>query len=148
MIPIRKNVTSPPSAAERGAIKPRFDELPTLGRAHDRNGALVKRPHKKAAIVDDADVLADLLATVIEIKDDQAELREIVANLSKQISRKPPPIRPPTGWVTLKKAAGLTGYTSERIRQLAVADKKQGRRLGGHWIVRLDRVPKRDAEKN
>ena len=93
-------------------------------------------------------MLADLLATVIELKDDQAELREIVANLSKQISRKPLPSRPPAGWATLKQAGGLTGYSPERIRQWAVADKKLGRRLGGRWIVKLDRLPTRDAERN
>jgi hypothetical protein len=103
---------------------------------------------KQAATVADADVLADLLATVIELRDDQAELREIVANLSKQNSSKPLSRRPPAGWGTLKQAAGLTGYSSERIRQWAVADKKLGRRLGGQWIVKFDRLPTRDAERN
>jgi len=119
---------------------------PMLGRARDRDGPL-EHPHEKAAAVADADILADLLATVIELRDDQAELREIVANLSKQIFR-PLSRRPPAGWGTLKQAAGLTGYSSERIRQWAVADKKLGRRLGGGWIVKLDRLPTRDAERN
>jgi hypothetical protein len=146
--------------ADKPTIEPRrFGERPTLAervekleaattRQGEHDGALVERPHEKAAAVADADVLADLLATVIELKDDQAELREIVANLSKQIARKPPPIRPPTGWATLKRAGGLTGYSPERIRQWAVADKKLGRRLGGRWIVKLNRLPTRDAERN
>jgi len=141
-----ERLPSPSSAAERVAIKPRFDELPTSSRVHDRDGPL-EHPHKKAAAVADADILADLLATVIELRDDQAELREIVGNLSKQISR-PLSRRPPAGWGTLKQAAGLTGYSPERIRQWAVADKKLGRRLGGQWIVKLDRLPKREAERN
>jgi hypothetical protein len=120
---------------------------PTLGRS-GRDGPLVERPHKKVAAGADIDVLADLLATVIELRDDQAELREIVANLSKEIFHKPLPRRPPKGWATLKQAAGATGYSSERIRQWAVADEKLGRRRGGQWIVKLNRLPTRDAERN
>jgi len=132
MIPIRKNITSPSSAA---------------GASYDApEKCLIERPHKKAATV--ADMLADLVATVIELKDDQAQLREIVADLRKQISRKPLPRRVPAGWGTLKQAAGLTGYDPETIRLWAVADKKLGRRLGGQWIVKLDRLPKREAERN
>ena len=142
-----EGLRSPSTAAERAAIKPRFDEPPMLGRARDRDGPL-EYPHKKAATVADADVLADLLATVIELKDDQAELREIDCQSQQTDFPK----------ATTKPAACRLGdtETGRRLDRLfsrtnsamGGGGQKTGARLGGRWIVKLDRLPKRDAERN
>jgi hypothetical protein len=79
--------------------------------------------------------LAELLARVIEISGDLAEMRRLGSRAAGSSSSKLP-----HGWVTLKQAAFATEYHRERIRQWAVANLIQAKRVGGRWRVKLESV--------
>ncbi|SHN86754.1 DNA-binding protein [Bradyrhizobium erythrophlei] len=79
------------------------------------------------------EALAELLATVIEIRGDLVEMR-------RRASRAAGSTKLPAGWVTLKQAAYDTGYHRERIRQWAVEGLIKAKRDGGSWRVSLESV--------
>jgi hypothetical protein len=79
--------------------------------------------------------LAELLASVIEIRGDLAEIRRRASRAAGSSVTKLP-----AGWVTLKQAAFETGYHRERIRQWAIEKSIKGKRDGGCWRVNLESV--------
>jgi hypothetical protein len=79
--------------------------------------------------------LAELLATVIEIRGDLVEMRRRASRAAGLSVTKLP-----AGVVTLKQAAFETGYHRERIRQWAIEGLIKGKREGGCWRVNLASV--------
>jgi hypothetical protein len=103
---------------------------------------LVEIVSKKNAVDTDTffEILSNVLMVVIELRDDRADDRACIVDIYKRINSNPPKKPARAGEVTLKQAAGVVGYHQENIRTWAVADKKMGRRIGGRWMVKLDRV--------
>ncbi len=42
------------------------------------------------------------------------------------------------GWVTTAEAAALTGYTAAYMRQLAIREYIEARKVGRDWLVNLE----------
>jgi hypothetical protein len=154
MIPIRKNITSPASAAERAAIKPRFSELPTpaervekLDEAATTTNELPRTSRKPlnmdaevfdhivdAVCVRLEPVFAAMLRKLIEQRD---QIIEVGMRLEKKPRKKPPAEQ---GWVQLKEAAHQVGYSVESLRRYGDAGKFVMRLYKGKYFVRLPDV--------
>ena len=80
-----------------------------------------------------ADTMAtEMLAAIIELREDLAEMRRRASRAAGSSLSKLPP-----GWVYLKQASFETGYHREHLRQLAIAKSIKGKRVGGIWRVIL-----------
>lgn len=136
---IRKNSADSSAVASADTRRSAVEQQSVGSDVIDRLAEIVS---KKIAVDADTffEVLANVLMVAVELREDVADARACIVDLYKRINSNPPKKRARAGEVTLKQAAGEVGYHPEYIRTWAVADKKMGRRIGGKWLVKLDRV--------
>jgi hypothetical protein len=66
-----------------------------------------------------------------------AEVQHDLREFGKRLDALTAPQRPPPGFVALKLAASLAGYSIETMRLRAVHREVKARRIGGKWFVKL-----------